>query len=170
MRFYCTAALLLNLALPAHSATLFVSKTGDGTNGLTWPTAFQEIGAAITASSTGDEIWVKGGRYVENLTTTSPITLLGGFEGTEEIDERDLRDPDENPTIIDGNKLGSVLVVNHDLQVDGLTITKGKGSGSGMRVTGSRVELRDVHLLANGENRNTGRGGGRRSNPCSVKR
>ncbi|MCB9767668.1 MAG: hypothetical protein H6752_05685 [Candidatus Omnitrophica bacterium] len=141
MRFYCTAALLLNLALPAQSATLLVSKTGDGTNGLTWPTAFQEIGAAITASSTGDEIWVKGGRYVENLTTTSPITLLGGFEGTEEFDERDLRNPEENPTIIDGNKLGSVLVVNHDLQVDGFTITKGKGSGCLNAVVNSRARI-----------------------------
>ncbi|MCA9413681.1 MAG: hypothetical protein KC944_20865, partial [Candidatus Omnitrophica bacterium] len=137
-----------------------VSKTGDGTNGLTWPTAFQEIGAAITASSTGDEIWVKGGRYVENLTTTSPITLLGGFEGTEEIDERDLRDPDENPTIIDGNKLGSVLVVNHDLQVDGLTITKGIGTGAGIKVVNSRLELTHAHLLSNGNKEDTFRGGG----------
>ena len=48
-----------------HSATLHVSKAGDGTDGMTWGSAFTAMSVAIEAATSGDEIWVASGTLNE---------------------------------------------------------------------------------------------------------
>lgn len=78
---------------------LFVAQDGSGTDGVTWDSAFTSIGAALTASASGDCIWVKTGVYNENLELPDhEISIRGGFIGTEKSpDERDLG---VHPTIV----------------------------------------------------------------------
>jgi len=100
-------------SFPCDGKTVLVSKSGDGADGQTWETAYREIGTAIQNSATGDEIWVATGTYVETLTTVVPLTILGGFSGTETLDQGELRAPEDFPTVIDGNRQGTVLTVRH---------------------------------------------------------
>jgi hypothetical protein len=68
----------------AYAATLYVAQDGDGTDGLTWETALTTIGAAITASASGDEIWIKEGDYQESIVLPDcAIAIRGGFVGSE---------------------------------------------------------------------------------------
>jgi pectin methylesterase-like acyl-CoA thioesterase len=61
----------------------------DGNDGSTWDLAKQTVSAAITAASSGDEIWVKAGTYNELITLKDGIGLCGGFTGYEtEREER----------------------------------------------------------------------------------
>jgi len=55
----------------AYAATLYVAQDGDGTDGLTWETAFTTVSAGLAASASGDHIWVKSGTYEEELKLTS---------------------------------------------------------------------------------------------------
>jgi hypothetical protein len=86
-----TLAFLFTLAFtPALStaATLHVSKDGNGSDPSTWAGAFQTIGAAVNAAHSGDEIWIKQGRYEESVLLSKNLSLLGGFSGKEV--ERDI--------------------------------------------------------------------------------
>ncbi|MCA9429361.1 MAG: DUF1565 domain-containing protein, partial [Candidatus Omnitrophica bacterium] len=153
------AILLLALSLPAHAATLHVSPDGSGADGLTWPTAFPTLGEAIVASSTEDEIWMASGTYTENLQVVRPITILGGFAGNENPAEREERNPEVNPTIIDGNRLGPVVTVRGSTTLDGVTVQNGLANdGSGINALHSDLTLRRVKVMENGESGN--RGGG----------
>ncbi|MCA9424194.1 MAG: hypothetical protein KC994_03935, partial [Candidatus Omnitrophica bacterium] len=118
-------ALALALALPAHSATLFVSPDGTGADGLSWNTALPTIGQAIVASTTDDEIWIRSATYVENITIERPLTLLGGFVGSETLGQRNSRDPSQHPTVIDGNRNGSVVRAKGPITLDGFSIVNG---------------------------------------------
>lgn len=159
VRLLPLSLLLLLLPFAAHSATLFVSPEGSGTDGASWETSFNKIGDAILASTTGDEIWVGTGTYVENLVVTIPLTILGGFEGTESLEQRESRDPEQYPTVIDGNRKGSVLTIRRNLTMEGVTVQNGLNpDGSGIHVLESILELSDVMIKSNGES--TNRGGG----------
>jgi len=48
-------AILLNPCARSDARTFHVSKSGDGTDGLTWETAFMTIGEALTVAAGGDE-------------------------------------------------------------------------------------------------------------------
>ncbi|MCB9768553.1 MAG: hypothetical protein H6752_10185 [Candidatus Omnitrophica bacterium] len=110
MAFYRTTILLLALSLPAHAATLFVSPDGTGVDGLTWETAFPTIGEAIVASSTGDEVWIRSATYRRTWLFRNHLTILGGFDGTETLNQREQRDPETNETVVDGNQNGSSVI------------------------------------------------------------
>jgi hypothetical protein len=81
-----------NTTSGSYAATLYVSKDGDGTSGLTWETAFTTVSAGLTASASGDEIWVKSGDYQENVSLPQfSFALRGGFVGGElNSEERDI--------------------------------------------------------------------------------
>ncbi|MCA9413595.1 MAG: DUF1565 domain-containing protein, partial [Candidatus Omnitrophica bacterium] len=154
-----TIILLIALCLPTQAATLHVSPGGSGADGLTWPTAFPTLGEAIVASSTEDEIWMASGTYTENLQVVRPITILGGFAGNENPAEREERNPEVNPTIIDGNRLGPVVTVRGSTTLDGVTVQNGLANdGSGINALHSDLTLRRVKVMENGESGN--RGGG----------
>src|SRR6056297_470967 len=79
--------LLLAPAASASAATLYVGadlgSSGDGTS---WATAYDRLEEAMGAASDGDEIWVQGGTYPQNIISISAInnlSIYGGFSGTE---------------------------------------------------------------------------------------
>ena len=169
MSIHRVVFLLLALALPAYSATLFVSPDGTGSDGLTWETAYPKIADAIAASSTDDEVWIRSGTYTENLVIEKPLSLVGGFKGNEGLDQRHLADPTMNPTVLDGNYKDSVINVESDLLLYGVTLTKGgewPGSGGGIKARGIdkvlRLFLEKVEIKKNGRTPSgpIGEGGG----------
>lgn len=153
--------LALSLSLPAHSATLFVSPDGSGTDGLSWETAFNSVQEGILAAGSGDQVWVKSATYVENVTIEESISLLGGFGGNENAaSERDLV---SNTTILDGSRAGAVIkvIAGADCRIDGFHITKGAGSiGGGVAIVEASAEIRDCNVYDNRVDENLGRGGG----------
>jgi hypothetical protein len=86
---------------PSHARAeiLRVSKTGDGSNGQSWETAYHRIGDAVQAATHGDVIWVASGTSNGTVILPSGVSLYGGFNGL----ENNLRDPWSNLTTVDAN-------------------------------------------------------------------
>ncbi|MCU0521437.1 MAG: hypothetical protein MUF84_12175, partial [Anaerolineae bacterium] len=81
---------------------------------------YATITAAIAASSPGDTLLIEGGRtFVENVTVPVTLTLQGGYAGC--------ASGSTARTTIDGNALGSVIVVNRAISVTlrNLNVTNG---------------------------------------------
>jgi len=134
----------------------FVKTTAAGNqDGTTWGDALGTIGAAITAASAGDEIWVAEGIYNEHILVNKTLSIYGGFEG----DEANLTERDWNlhPTVIDGQDAvmneGSVVKIPSgvsSVRIDGFTITGGVGTcDSGSRYGGGIYCLGDNAVITN---------------------
>lgn len=67
--------------LPADGKVIYVrlNSKGDGTS---WSNALGSIGAALAKATTGQEIWVSAGTYVENVDMVEGVNVLGGFAAT----------------------------------------------------------------------------------------
>lgn len=116
------------------AATLYVSQSGDGSGGLSWPTAFHQIGAALLSAASGDSIWIQAGTYNETLSLKSGVSLYGGFAGNESAEEFAARDPETWVATIDAKGTGSRVMefVSVDsVHIDGLTLTGGSGVRGG---------------------------------------
>lgn len=104
-----------------------------GGDGSTWETAYDSLSTALTAAQPGDQIWVAAGRYVGKFTLPLEVEVYGGFAGTET--EPSQRDWTANPTILDGNGTGTVVVspsgATAATRIDGFTITNGSASRGG---------------------------------------
>jgi hypothetical protein len=109
------------------------SAVADPPDGLTWATAFRSVQAGIDAAAEGDEVWVVATTYVGNVQLKAGVGLYGGFLGIETA--RDQRDWNLNPTILDGNRSSSVIVVEagatNTTRIDGFTIQNGKTTRNG---------------------------------------
>ena len=148
---YLSASVFLCAALTgAASATVrCVKPVPSGTACWAPGTAYTDIQAALTAASSGDEIWVAAATYTPTSTTDRTISfalkngvgVYGGFVGTETM--RSQRDPVANVTTLSGdigtagNSLdNSYHVVTTDASVsasgvlDGFTITGGQADGN----------------------------------------
>lgn len=114
---------------------VYIKPTGsDANNGLSWSTAKKTINGGLAISTSGDELWVAAGTYVERIVLKNGVALYGGFVGTET--DRSLRNWTANVTIIDANKAGSAVVCSSGIGsttiIDGFTIRNGwayKGGG-----------------------------------------
>ncbi|GHT38228.1 hypothetical protein AGMMS49965_00940 [Bacteroidia bacterium] len=63
---------------------IFVSYNGDNSNdGRSWESAKKTIAAAMTAATSGYQVWVRTGTYEENVTLKEGVDVYGGFSGTE---------------------------------------------------------------------------------------
>jgi hypothetical protein len=116
----CSIAAFLSLAsaMTAQGAVRFVRAdlASGANNGTSWADAYQGAGglaAALTASVSGDEIWVAAGTYKPTTTTSRTVSLTlktgvaiyGGFNGTEaKLAQRNFG---ANPTIVTGDLLGN---------------------------------------------------------------
>ncbi|MEN6414924.1 MAG: hypothetical protein ABFD49_00100, partial [Armatimonadota bacterium] len=77
----------LRWTIPALADVHYVdsARTDDSGDGLSWTNAEKTVAAAITASASGDQIWVKQGTYNECFTLPAGVKLYGGFSGTETL-------------------------------------------------------------------------------------
>ena len=111
-----TATLLIAADSSAAIRYVNASLASGANNGTTWANAYQGVGgiaSALTASVSGDQIWVAAGTY-KPTTTTARTTFLtlktgvgvyGGFSGTEaKLAQRDWT---ANATIVTGDLLGN---------------------------------------------------------------
>jgi hypothetical protein len=114
----------------ASTPVYYVRPDGnDIQNGMSWGEAKKTISAAIAAAqTTGGEIWVAEGTYVERNILPAFIYLYGGFAGIEE--DRASRDMNAHQSILDGGG-GEPTVVNSLYAgyflsaIDGFTIQHG---------------------------------------------
>ncbi|MCA9410636.1 MAG: right-handed parallel beta-helix repeat-containing protein, partial [Candidatus Omnitrophica bacterium] len=121
------AVLLISLH-SASARTLYVSKTGDGSTGVSWETGFPTVTEAIESATAGDHIWVASGSYNEAISLKPEIELYGGFSGNENEDQFDLRNWRTNATILDATGLESTVVIAaENCTIDGFVITNGVG-------------------------------------------
>jgi hypothetical protein len=110
----CLAGLLLALAFiaasPAHTAgVIYVRTSATGANnGTSWATAYTSLQSALTAASSGEEIWVAAGSYTPttgsdrstSFTLKNGVAVYSGFAGTEtQLSERNWT---TNVTILSG--------------------------------------------------------------------
>lgn len=167
--------LLLVFALLAFSAAggvcaiWYVSTAGQDTNGGTsWAQPFRTVQRGLSAAAAaGGEVRVAQGVYIENVTMTAGVFLMGGYAGTGS--QPDLRNPAVYETVLDGGARDVVLkVVGPEgpasaTRVDGLTIRNGniyQGAGgitascsltvSSCRVAGNRGGFAGGGLWLNG--------------------
>ncbi|MEM9821044.1 MAG: choice-of-anchor Q domain-containing protein [Bacteroidota bacterium] len=90
------------------SLVIRVAPWGDDSNdGATWELAKQTIGAANSAADNNAAIWVARGTYLEKITISKSIQLIGGFGGWE--DSADQRDPNNFLSIMDGDGYGTLV-------------------------------------------------------------
>lgn len=121
--FAATSDVGTNVNLPGASR-YYVAKTGDGSDGSSWPEAYNKLQDALNVASSGDEIWVATGVYTPGTILTDSFKLVpgvkmyGGFFGSEtSLNERDWV---ANPTILSGdidgddqNTNGVVMTTSH---------------------------------------------------------
>ncbi len=116
----------MQLSSATAATTWYVNDGGTG-DGTTWALAYGDITAAVTASSTGDEIWIKEGTYAITapIVVDKAVTLYGGFPDTPTPGMGD-RDPSTNASIVDGGG-----TAGHCLDLDGGGVTL-----DGLEITG----------------------------------
>ncbi len=108
----------------SNVSVTYCSSAGDGTTGSSWQHAFQTVGNAASAASSGSEIWVAEGLYQECVAPNPGVALYGGFSGTE--DAREQRNWALNKTILDGDYQGTVVTVSGaQTTIDGFIIENG---------------------------------------------
>lgn len=120
----------------------------DGSESSCWKTITHALASVSGSAANPAVIRVAAGTYVENVTMGSHVMLLGGYPpgGGE-------RDPEANPTIIDGNAAGSVIWVEskENVTIDGFTITNGRHdvNGGGIYCKRSSPTLTDCKITGN---------------------
>jgi hypothetical protein len=112
--------------------TVYVSPSGnDANNGSSWVNAKLTVKAGITATASGDQVWVAAGTYVERVSLKVGVGLYGGFAGSETMLSQ--RNWKTNQTILDGDRGGSVVSATAGTttatRIDGFTIRNGSSSG-----------------------------------------
>lgn len=131
---------LLFLGSTASARTWYVNQAATGTEtGRSWQNAATTIQDAIDAAAAGDQIWIAQGTYNErrenkgSLLLKNGLSLYGGFRGGET--DRDARDSQACPTIIDGSTARNSFPAYHvitgaqNVLLDGFTITGGYATG-----------------------------------------
>jgi formylglycine-generating enzyme required for sulfatase activity len=141
-----------------------VSKSGDGTDGLNWSTAYTDVQDALIAVISGDEIWVATGVYTPGAAVNATFQLVngvgiyGGFAATETL--RTQRDWAGNVTVLSGDIGGDDTTDASGVVTDTTNIS---GGNSYHVVTGSGNAVLDGFTITAGQangDPNNDRGGG----------
>jgi hypothetical protein len=120
--------------------------------GDSWDNAYHTVQGAINAASSGDEIWVAAGTYVEQITLKKDVALYGGFSDVET--QRDQRNWVANVAVLDGNQAGSVVTASSlgitIARIDGFTIRNGKANyGGGIYCLSSSITISNNTITGN---------------------
>lgn len=148
-------------------------------NGSSWANAYRGTDAlarAITAATSGDEIWVAAGTYKPTAGTTRTVSftlktgvaIYAGFAGTEST--RDERNAATNVCTLSGDLGGNDPVITDNSyhliscvgatqngSIDGFTITAGNADGSSdfnkgggiIFLSGSTASVSNCHIVSN---------------------
>ena len=148
------------------------------TSGTSWATAFDDLGAALSAAAVVgavEELWVAAGTYLPGdsrdatFRLRSDLALYGGFVGTEA--DRDERDPASAVTVLSGDigvpgdtsdnvetvvtAVAPGTVPLDGIVLDGLTIADGEGPGDsflsagGLTVANAGLLIRECVFTSN---------------------
>lgn len=119
----------------AQGSTIYV-KQGSSGSGTSWADAYGNLDTALSASSSGDQIWVAAGDYTPGSTASSSflmkngVNIYGGFPNTGDPGWGD-RDAETNLTNLDGlNARYHVVTGNSNATIDGFTIKDGNANSS----------------------------------------
>src|SRR5262245_36119410 len=122
IKLFFAIALSSFWAVQVHSDVLRVRSSAlPGGDGSSWSNAISDLHFALSAATSGDEIWVARGVYkptTSNARTVSfalkgGVGIYGGFAGTETQRNQRNSDPGSNGTILSGDIDGD------DLNADG---------------------------------------------------
>ena len=136
---FLTLMILIVCTYGSAGAAIWRVDSGSGTDpadcmgGDNWSTAFQTIQKAVSCSSNGDEIWLKGGTYYLSSTiyVNRSVEIYGGFDGAETV--RDQRDWVNNVTTVDGQgTVDHCFSLSSSATLDGFTITGGNANGESL--------------------------------------
>lgn len=126
MKVLIAAMLILAVLSVPVSGVVYVKWDSPGPvlNGSSWDTAFHNIQQGINAALAGNEVWVAGGIYKEQVTLKAGVSLEGGYLGAGSA--RELK---TNRTVISAQPTWgrAVTAVNQSV-IDGFTI-RGKRMG-----------------------------------------
>lgn len=161
LKFLAVVVTLAFLPSACLAGVVYVKWDSPGTgspptyDGKTWSKAFHTVTAALNASTSGAEMWVAGDSahpYLECITLKSGVPVYGGFKGTETT--RDARDWTTNETVLDGQKLGTVVTATGAgaMTLDGFTIKNGSktsGYGSGVYCTTGQLAISNCLITSN---------------------
>jgi predicted outer membrane repeat protein len=111
------------LSPPPADDIIYVAKSGDGSDGNTWETAYTDLQDALAEALSGDQIWVARGVYIpgvyvtDTFTLTAGVQLYGGFDPAAGADQFNERDWGAYPTVLSGDIGGD------DTNTDGVVLT-----------------------------------------------
>jgi len=111
------------LAPSAADDIIYVAKSGDGSDGLSWETAYTDLQTALAEAVSGHQIWVARGVYIPGINRTDSfhlvpgVALYGGFDPAAGADQFNERDWGAYPTILSGDIGGD------DIKTDGVVLT-----------------------------------------------
>jgi len=165
LRHIAVACLLVSAMLSAgHAAVLYVKKTGsDSWAGTSWQAAKKTVKAALGIATSGDQVWVAAGLYVERIKLPAGVKLYGGFPANGGAWES--RDGLANETTLDGNLTGVVVTVadgaGRDTVVDGFTVKYGRSdAGGGVYLNNASPTIINNRIRQNSASGYTATGGG----------
>jgi predicted outer membrane repeat protein len=125
----------------AAATTLYVAKSGDGSDGLSWETAFVSINEAIVGAATDDDIRVQLGTYDENIILSTPVKLIGGFSGRETSGKQILASTEQR-SVIRPLLEGAVVEIVSDSLFACFEISGSFGlAGKGIRIRAAQAEV-----------------------------
>ncbi len=134
---------------------IYVNKANQNAvrDGSGWTTAYQTITQAISASTSGKEIWVASGDYAERITIKSGTAIYGGFAAREGV--REERNARVNKTTLNGSSGGSTITVQSGATqttvIDGFTVTGGLATnGGGFYIYTSSPTISGNIIIGNG--------------------
>ncbi|MDX9881036.1 MAG: choice-of-anchor Q domain-containing protein [Prolixibacteraceae bacterium] len=141
-----------------YTPPIFVDASASGSNnGANWTNAYTSLQTAITAATSGTQIWVVAETYKPTTSTDRGISftlkngvaIYGGFAGTETLPDQ--RDWEANVTILSGD-IGTVdsssdnsyhvidtWSLDNTAILDGFTITKGNANGASYYAYGGGI-------------------------------
>ena len=118
------AIVFLGGAAVADAGVFYVSNSGSDSNPGSPTAPFATIAHAIGVATSGDDIRVAAGTYLENIIMTDGVDVLGGWSL-----DFSVRDLAVHLSVIDGSAGGSVLkFVDATAELSGFTMQNGTGT------------------------------------------